>query len=56
MARDIEFPTRMVKYSRRIGGVICKHLKFQCFLSRFGAEKLSFLLVVSPLGKTRIHA
>lgn len=33
MARDIEFPTRLVKYSRRIGGVICKHLKFHGFIA-----------------------
>jgi len=56
MARDIEFPTRMVKYSRRIGGVICKHLKFHGFLKSLRMENLTFLLADSLVGKTKSHA
>lgn len=42
MARDIEFPTRMVKYSRRIGGVICKHLKCHGFFRALNGRKPDF--------------
>jgi hypothetical protein len=56
MARDIEFPTKLVKYSRRIGGVICKHLKFQGFFVTLSRRKPEFIASDNPLGKQGIHA
>ena len=56
MARDIEFPTKLVKYSRRIGEVFCKHLKCQDFRMGYAVKSLTFLLGDCLVGKTESHA